>query len=214
MLDFVKGMVNGFDVGPTGAHIGVVTFSSKPHLEFHLNKYTDKAKTIQGISNIQYISGGTNTADALKYARLTSFLTANGARGAASKIAIVITDGKSQSPPATAAEAQRLRDQGITVFSVGVGSGPNLPELNSMATDPNNQHVFVVTNFDALKQIKGTLAQKACEGIYTHHLYGSFIRIDAKIMCIQCLNIVHSVLHNNNNKSKHVQLIIIKVSKY
>lgn len=164
MLDFVKNMIKGFDIGPTGAHIGLVTFSSKPHNEFHLNKFNDKAKTTAGVTNIHYISGGTNTADALKYARTTSFLPANGARGNAAKIAIVITDGKSQSPPATAQEAQRLRDKGVTVFSVGVGAGPNLPELNSMATDPDNQHVFVVNNFDALTQIKGTLQQKACEG--------------------------------------------------
>ena len=68
------------------------------------------------------------------------------------------------SPPATEAEALRLRNNGVTVFSVGVGSGVNTAELNKMATDPDNQHVFVVNNFDALKGIKGALAQKACEG--------------------------------------------------
>lgn len=164
MLDFVKQMAHGFDISPTGTHVGVVTFSSKPHLEFHLNKYSSKAAIDQGVSNIQYISGGTNTADAIKYARETSFLSANGARSQTSKIAIIVTDGKSQSPPATAAEAQKMRDQGITVFSIGVGSGLNKPELDAMATDPDNQHVFVVNNFDALKQIKGELQQKACEG--------------------------------------------------
>lgn len=165
MLDFVKQMSQGFDIASNGTHIGVVTFSSKPHLEFHLNKFNSKSAVNQGVSNIHYISGGTNTADAIKYARQTSFLAANGARSGASKIAIIVTDGKSQSPPATAAEAQKMRDQGITVFSIGVGTGPNKPELDAMATDPDNQHVFVVSNFDALKQIKGELQKKACDGM-------------------------------------------------
>lgn len=164
MLGFVKNMVNGMDISPTGTKVGVITYSDRTHLEFHLNAHNDKQSLDQAISGIRYISGGTNTADALKYARETSFQTVNGARGNAAKIAIVITDGKSTSSIATSAEAQRLRQQGVTVFSVGVGAA-NKQELDAMATDPDNSHVFVVNNFDALKQINGELAQKACEGI-------------------------------------------------
>ncbi|XP_033755763.1 cartilage matrix protein-like [Pecten maximus] len=163
MLQFVQNMVQGFTIGPNETEIAVVTFSNKPKLEFHLNKYHDKQSIVNAISNIGYVAGGTNTADALKYARETSFTTANGKRPNAAQIAIVITDGMSNSAGATATEAAQLRGDGITVFSVGVGSGPKTTELNAMATDPDNQHVFVVNNFDALTQIKGTLAQKACE---------------------------------------------------
>lgn len=164
MLGFVKNMVNGMDISPTGTKVGVITYSDRTHLEFHLNAHSDKTSLEQAISGIRYISGGTNTADALKYARETSFQNVNGARSNAAKIAIVITDGKSTSSIATSAEAQRLRQQGVTVFSVGVGAA-NKQELDAMATDPDNSHVFVVNNFDALKQINGELAQKACEGI-------------------------------------------------
>ncbi|XP_061197993.1 uncharacterized protein LOC133206079 [Saccostrea echinata] len=162
MLDFVKNMVNGMDISATGTEVGVITYSDRTHLEFHLNAHHDKQSLANAINNIRYISGGTNTADALKYARETSFQTANGARNNAAKIAIVITDGKSTSTIATSAEAQRLRQKGVTVFSVGVGAA-NKQELNAMATDPDASHVFVVNNFDALKQINGELAQKACE---------------------------------------------------
>ena len=82
----------------------------------------------------------------------------------AAKIAIIITDGKSQDPSATAQEAQRLRDKGVTIFSIGVGSGIQEAELKAMATDPDNQHVFVVNNFDALDLIKASLQRKTCEG--------------------------------------------------
>ncbi|XP_021364449.1 uncharacterized protein LOC110457477 [Mizuhopecten yessoensis] len=163
MLQFVRTTAQGFDIGPNGVEVSVITFSDKPHLEFHLNKYHDKNSVLNAISNVHYITGGTNTADALKYARETSFTAANGVRPNSAKIAIVITDGKSNSAGATANEANLLRNDGVTVFSVGVGAGPKTSELNSMATDPDNQHVFVVNNFDALTQIKSTLQQKACE---------------------------------------------------
>lgn len=163
MKDFVKNMINGFDIGPTRTKIGVVTFSDKPHLEFHLDSHPTQTSIDTAIDQIRYISGGTNTGDALKYARQTSYLAANGARNNAAKIAIVITDGKSNNNAATSAEAALLRKMGVTVFSIGVGSA-KVSELNQMATDPDSQHVFVVNNFDALTQIKGELAKKACEG--------------------------------------------------
>ena len=53
--------------------------------------------------------------------------------------------------------------QGITVFSIGVGGGAKQSELNAIATDPDNTHVFVVTDFDSLNQIKGSLQQRACD---------------------------------------------------
>lgn len=75
--------------------------------------------------------------------------------------------GQSNNPAATASEAAKLRAQGVTVFSIGVGSGIQDTELNAMATDPDNTHVFRVTDFSSLNTIKGTLSQKTCEGMYT-----------------------------------------------
>ena len=40
-----------------------------------------------------YTSGTTHTAEAIKYARETSFSSANGMRTNAAKIAIIVTDG-------------------------------------------------------------------------------------------------------------------------
>ena len=44
-----------------------------------------------------------------------------------------------------------------------------MAELNAMATDPDSSHVFTVTNFNSLNTIKGTLAQKTCEGIVSFY---------------------------------------------
>ena len=64
----------------------------------------------------------------------------------------------------TASEAAKLRDAGVTVFSIGVGSIVNEEELKAMSTDPDDTHVFTVSNFTSLVNITGTLAQKTCEG--------------------------------------------------
>ena len=64
----------------------------------------------------------------------------------------------------TTSEAAKLRDDGVAVFSIGVGSGANEQELKEMATDPDDTHVFTVSNFTSLDNITGTLAQKTCQG--------------------------------------------------
>lgn len=79
-LDFVKSMVSGFTIGPNDFQIGMITFDSKPYLQFHLNRYNNQADVLSAISRANYTQGGTNTHLALKYAADTSFTQANGAR--------------------------------------------------------------------------------------------------------------------------------------
>lgn len=79
-------------------------------------------------------------------------------------IAIVVTDGQSQNPTQTAAEAKLARDAGINMLAIGVGSGAKAAELNAIATDPDSTHVFQADNFDALNSLKALLSNKACEG--------------------------------------------------
>lgn len=50
------------------------------------------------------------------------------------------------------------------VFSVGVGSGVDMSELNAMATDPDSSHVLTVQDFSQLQQITASLNSQACQG--------------------------------------------------
>ncbi|XP_052786251.1 cartilage matrix protein-like [Mya arenaria] len=163
MLGFVNTLVDGFPIGPTQTHIGLLTFDTKFYNQFHLNKYNDKTAIKNAVTSTQYTSGTTHTAEAIKYARETSFSTANGMRANVAKVAIIVTDGKSNNAAATASEAASLRAHGITVFAVGVGAGAQQSELNSMATDPDSSHVFQVDNFNNLANIKASLSHQACE---------------------------------------------------
>ncbi len=97
MLDFIKSFVLKFNVGTSAVQFGVVTFSNDVYPQFDLGSYTEKNKVIDAIGKISYHIGGTNTEKALEYVRTTSFTSRHGARTLAAKIAIVLTDGQSQS---------------------------------------------------------------------------------------------------------------------
>lgn len=86
-----------------------------------------------------------------------------GHRPGVPKIAVVVTDGNSNNRQLTAAEADKARKDGITMFAIGVGHGINDGELHSIATDPDSQYSFHAESFDALTSLKGSLSSKTCE---------------------------------------------------
>ena len=49
----------------------------------------------------------------------------------------------------------------IKVFAIGIGAGVDKNELAAIATDA--QHVFQVTNFDALGTLQAELKKTACK---------------------------------------------------
>ena len=80
---------------------------------------------------------------------------------------IVITDGVSYQPTLTSAEAEAAKAAGISVFAIGVGPSVDLGELKGIASDPADNFMFSVTDFDALDSIKGVMAVKTCNARVT-----------------------------------------------
>lgn len=154
-------MVGGFHIGSNKVRMASVTFSTSIHDTFQLTEYNSAYNLKQRISNIPYDDGGTNTHLALKYARETSFSYWYSRSGVA-KIAVVITDGKSNSKSETIQEAVKLQNSGVIIFSVGVGEGVDRSELRGMAS--RSSYVFDVATFSALDSIRDRLTKTACEG--------------------------------------------------
>lgn len=160
--EFFKTMVGGFQIGSNKVRMASVPFSTATHNTFELSDYTSEYSLKQKISNIPYDAGGTNTHLALKYARETSFSYWNSRSGVA-KIAVVITDGQSNNKIETLKEAEKLRNSGVIIFSVGVGDGVDRSELSGMAS--RSSYVFDVATFSALDSIRDRLTKTACEVI-------------------------------------------------
>jgi len=162
LLQFIKNIVSRLNIGQDAAQISLVTFSSTPTCQISFKDRQDRGSLIHALGRVVYHRGGTDTAAALRFARLNSFTEKNGARPDAAKIAIVITDGISYQPQQTAKEAKNLRDSGVTVFAIGMNNA-KLMELNAIASDPDASHVFQSSNFDVLDTIKDKLTNEVCK---------------------------------------------------
>jgi len=63
---------------PLSGQVGVDTFQSTVHAEFQMNSHPDRGSVQTAINAIPYHSGGTNTAEAIKFLRTDSFSAAHG----------------------------------------------------------------------------------------------------------------------------------------
>jgi secreted protein with Ig-like and vWFA domain len=160
--DFVLAFLNNLDIGPQVARLSVVTFDTDPHGQFDLNSYRNKQALEAAINNVPYTPGSTNTAAGIAYIIQNSFIHAAGDRPDAQNILVVVTDGNSNDPVQTEAEALKLHQEPIRTFAIGVGEGVSSHELGSIATDA--KHVFRVDNFDALHTLQEELSHATCGG--------------------------------------------------
>ena len=87
-----------------------------------------------------------------------------GDRSDSPNIAIILTDGKSDDPIDTQNEALEARKAGIHIVAIGVGESINLPELKGIATDPDDESVFVVKDFNALTGTVEKMLKNLCNG--------------------------------------------------
>jgi len=82
------------------------------------------------------------------------------------RIAIVVTDGMSNSPPATIAAANTIHANNILAYAVGVGDSIDMDELNAIASDPSSQYVRLLSDFNIneLRELQESLNSEACQG--------------------------------------------------
>uniref|UniRef100_A0A8D2N6N6 VWFA domain-containing protein n=1 Tax=Zonotrichia albicollis TaxID=44394 RepID=A0A8D2N6N6_ZONAL len=160
---WVSNLVETFEIGPDKTRVGVVRYSDQPSTEFDLGKHRTREEIKEAARQIQYYGGNTNTGDALRYITTYSFSKEAGGRlsdRTVKKVAILLTDGRSQDfvlDPATAAH-----QAGIRIFAVGVGEALK-EELDEIASEPKSAHVFHVSDYNAIDKIRGKLRRRLCE---------------------------------------------------
>ena len=114
---------------------------------------------------IYYPRTGARTGRALSFANRRLFTRSRRVR--ARKVLVVITDGGSIDD--VHGISKRLRANGITIYSVGVGRYFNAKELDSMATDPDKTHVFT-SDFKQIQYITNDLKKAICLSKYSTSL--------------------------------------------
>lgn len=161
---FLHHIVSGLDVKPDSVRVGLVLYNDKSSGAFYLNSFVSKKALLDYINIIPYRGGGTNTGEALRFAKENVFIPRKGSRKAlgVKQIAIVITDGKSQDNVTN--PAAELKRWGATVYAIGVKDA-NFKELTEIASYPDSQFVFHVESFHNLTSLEKNLRKGVCKTV-------------------------------------------------
>ncbi|XP_044230033.1 collagen alpha-1(XII) chain isoform X2 [Thunnus albacares] len=159
---FIGALAGAFDIGEDKTRVAVVQYSTDTRTEFPLTRYNRRGDLLQAINSLPYKGGNTMTGDAIDYLLRNIFTEAAGSRKAFPKVAMIITDGKSQDP--VEEYARRLRNIGVEIFVLGI-KGADEDELRQMASTPHNKHVYNVRNFDMIQDVQKKIITEVCSGV-------------------------------------------------
>ncbi|XP_056152395.1 collagen alpha-1(XII) chain-like isoform X2 [Lampris incognitus] len=159
---FIARMVGVFDIGPERVQIGLAQYSGDPKTEWHLNAHRTRDSLLEAVANLPYKGGNTLTGLALNYILQNNFKENVGMRPNSRKIGVLVTDGKSQDD--IIVNSQNLRDQGIELYAIGVKNADE-NELRSIASDPDDIHMYNVADFSFLLDIVDSLTENLCNSV-------------------------------------------------
>ncbi|XP_004691727.1 PREDICTED: integrin alpha-X [Condylura cristata] len=172
MLDFVKAVMRQFPRPRT--QFSLMQFSNKFQEHFTFRDFARSRNPLGLLDSVYQKGGATYTASAIQRVTTRLFRASVGARKDASKVLIVITDGEKYNDPLDYYDViSRAEALGIIRYAIGVGSAfqalSSWTELTNIASEPSNEHIFKVENFDALRDIQNQLKEKifAIEGTQT-----------------------------------------------
>lgn len=163
-LDFVVRVVKNFDVGPDETRVGAVVFSDEADRVLELKDEMSKVDVIQRIHDIRWGRGNTFMDKAFVKMREGFSKEYGGRPKQVPQIAVLVTDGVATDPYRALAEANKLKSQGVEIFTIGVKSA-RLSQLNELSSDPDSQHVFSVDSLEALSSIVNRLSSRVCSSI-------------------------------------------------
>nr|AEW42986.1 putative procollagen type VI alpha 4 [Haliotis diversicolor] len=156
---FVREVINRLDVSSRSTRVGALTFSDNYRVSFTLGEYQNKDDLRSAINdrNVPYLTGLTNTADAIRYVRTNGQF-----RPDVTRVIVVVTDGYSRQPGATRNEADTARREGYYMFVIGVGQYTDEREWRAIANDPDSSFMFNITNYRGLDRLYSTIPNSIC----------------------------------------------------
>ncbi|XP_072221652.1 collagen alpha-1(XII) chain isoform X2 [Leuresthes tenuis] len=159
---FIAALAGAFDIGEDKTRVAVVQYSTDTRTEFPLTSHPRRGDLLQAINTLPYKGGNTMTGDAIDYLLKNIFTEAAGSRKGFPKVAMIITDGKSQDP--VEEHAKRLRNIGVEIFVLGI-KGADEDELREIASTPHSKHVYNVPNFDLIQEVQKKIITEVCSGV-------------------------------------------------
>ncbi|MCI4391216.1 hypothetical protein PGIGA_G00131590 [Pangasianodon gigas] len=164
---FVNTLIDRVSVRPNVTHVGIVLYSHMTAVITDLYRPQSRDEVKSAVRRMPYMGEGTYTGSAIHQANQL-FLSA---RPGVRKVVVVITDGQVDQRDVVKLE-DAVRDahsSNVEMFVIGVvnQSEPFYEsfkrELESIASDPDEEHIYLISDFRTLAALESKLLVKLCE---------------------------------------------------
>ncbi|XP_078269588.1 von Willebrand factor A domain-containing protein 2 [Rhinoraja longicauda] len=156
--DFMKTSIMQFEINPDVTQVGLVIYGSSSRTIFGLDTLDSNTNHQKAISLAPYLGGTASTGSVLLHIYDEVMSIRKGARPGVNKVVVVLTDGASTDDAAV--PARTLRNNGITVFAVGIGDAQK-ESLLRIAGSAN--YMITVPSYEDLKYFEESIAHRICE---------------------------------------------------
>lgn len=152
--DFVNALIDQMLVSQEAGRIGVVLYSHVDMVVVSLQQQSSQNDLKAAVRNMPYLGEGTFTGSAIHQANQLFKASRPGVR----RVAVVLTDGQADSRDVRKFEetASEAHAKGIEMFVIGVVNRTDplydrfQAEINIIASDPDEEHVFLTDDFRTL----------------------------------------------------------------
>ncbi|KFZ62360.1 Vitrin, partial [Antrostomus carolinensis] len=166
---FLGNVAQALGIGSSGPLMGIVQYGDDASTEFNLKTYTNSKDLRNAIEKIPQKGGLSNVGKALSFVNKNFFLDANGNRGGAPNVVVVMVDGW---PTDRVEEASRLaRESGINIFFVTIEAAaesekqsiiePNFVDKAVCRT--NGFYSINVPSWFSLRKVVQPLVKRVCD---------------------------------------------------
>ncbi|XP_072714232.1 vitrin isoform X3 [Ciconia boyciana] len=166
---FLGNVAQALGIGSAGPLMGIVQYGDDPSTEFNLKTYANSKDLRNAIEKIPQKGGLSNVGKALSFVNKNFFSDANGNRGGAPNVVVVMVDGW---PTDQVEEASRLaRESGINIFFVTIEAAAESEKQNVIEPNfvdkavcrTNGFYSINVPSWFSLHKVVQPLVKRVCD---------------------------------------------------
>ncbi|KAK2531580.1 hypothetical protein Q9233_005832 [Columba guinea] len=166
---FLGNVAQALGISSAGPLMGIVQYGDDPSTEFNLKTYVNSKDVRNAIEKITQKGGLSNVGKALSFVNKNFFLDANGNRGGAPNVVVVMVDGW---PTDRVEEASRLaRESGINIFFVTIEAAAESEKQNVIEPNfvdkavcrTNGFYSINVPSWFSLHKVVQPLVKRVCD---------------------------------------------------
>ncbi|KAM3592799.1 uncharacterized protein V6R79_025391 [Siganus canaliculatus] len=160
LRDFVRSLSVQFDINRDVAQLGLVTYARKATTVFNLDTHETGSAILKAVADADYLGGVASTGSALLHVHSNVLTVSKGARPGVNKAVVVVTDGSGSDDAAV--PAQKIRDNGVSLFVIGIG---DVQRERLLQVAGSEEHMISVPSYEDLKYSEDVLVQMLCSEV-------------------------------------------------